>query len=219
MRSAIALALAATVLLHHGPSRATTFKYGYQGYGLGIASPEITISHTAVSFSFQTDRRLSPLSTYHMVSTPDAAHPSSLLGWQVTDGTNAFSSLTGPFSGGAGGLFYGSFVSTDTAGRITSWQWIAQQVADLSIGRPGLVIESCGPDPCLSSIGVSDWYAGEYVQFNPPNGGRYLYSEISTKPGAWSVQQLVPEPPGLVSLLTAACAFFGLRIQRKSLHL
>ena len=123
--------------------------------------------------------------------------------------------LTGQFSwaaevGGASlrpgvdnGVFYGS-LQTDASGGIAQWYFV---LASWGPAVETKTIISCGPADCLSSVGWTGSYAGEYVQINPQPLNLY-YSGVAPLAGTWTVGAPVPEP-ATVALMLGGLAVIG----------
>ena len=73
---------------------------------------------------------------------------------------------------------------TDASGSITGWSFGFESRATAT--TPDFVMESVAPFRGLSSVGVSGFYAGDFVQL-APLGGPSTDFAVSITPGQWSV--------------------------------
>jgi hypothetical protein len=207
--------------------------YSYQGqpfdgfYPTGPTNPFSTAN--AVTFSFETSIPIAHGTTYTLYDG-SAINP-TLLSWQVSDGSQSFSSATDTFGAPGystdGGIILGSNIALSRTGQIVSWFFGAEQVGGGFLKSPndqlGVTIESCGPDPCIESVvgpTWTTWYAGDYDQYNLP-GGPYGGSGGADTPGTWTIihpccghghdPDPVPEPSSLALILPAIGVMIGLR--------
>jgi hypothetical protein len=135
----------------------------------------------------------------------------TLLSWSLSDGTNSFDSTTGPLNEtgtSAGGLLKTNEVTTDNTGRIVSWFFSVEQLSGIFLtsgpaDQLGVTIQSCGPAPCVSSIGVSGEYAGDDDQIIDANNVGLLHFGAAVTPGTWT------GPGGTVVLEPAALILRG----------
>jgi hypothetical protein len=181
---------------HVGQASANQYTYTYQGNPFDTfvagSEPSQFTSSNAVVFSFVTDFLVPVNTTFHLsnlVSSNWVPSP-DVTSWSITDGTFSYG-LSSPGAAFASD----SFISTDSAGNISSWQFVVDSITTSGIST----IVSCGAAPCHGSIFTVGSFAGEYDQVNPPTGS-FLYVGLATTPGTWSVPAPIAGAglPGLI---------------------
>jgi len=179
------------VLFRVGSASASFYEYTYQGNPFDTfvpgSEPSQFTSKNAVVFSFVTNSVIPISTTFDLTNIVGGNFVLSpnVISWSVTDGKFSYGSST------VSSYLTNAFVTTNSAGNIVSWQFVTE--TNPNFFNPSSTIVSCGTAPCISSIGHSGVYAGEFDQVTPLIG-QFLYAGYAATPGFWASPSLTPPP-------------------------
>jgi hypothetical protein len=202
-RAALSALAAVACLAATGVAQAVSV-YTYTGNPYNVLTGNTANGFTTadqLTLSFSTTSPLLASHTYPFAANFGLA---DLLGWTADDGPHTL----GP--GSPNGLLQGT-LTTNAAGDIVAWSINVQSYGP---PNPSYTFNTCGAAPCLSSVGVSGMYAGEYNQVNPTLSSGY-YAGIATTPGTWVTTSPVPEPGSWAMLAAGLLVVSRLRGLRR----